>query len=1132
METRANYVAIGAFVMVVFLSLLGSLYWLYKSSEPGATAQVRIIFTEPVTGLSTGGSVLFNGIRVGEVTQLFFAPGGGDDVIATVRISQNAPIKTDTVAKLGFQGLTGVAYISLTGGQEKSPSLFATGDEDTVPTIRAETSAFTNVLDSVQSVLERVNTTLNDVNGFLSTNRGKLDEVVTNVSELTSTLNTAAPKVSGLIDDIAAAGKAVATAAPQITSVVDRANSILGAIEPSAVTTIVNNVQDFSGALPDVATDARQIVGVVNGLVSRLDDTAKTLGEAVAAVRDVAASVDTDAVGSIVANVRAATGVFATKATEIGTLIDNTTAISTDLRDVSQTIAARRQDIGDALDGLGALMTEARKAVASTAPAIEQFSAAISAITPQRVESIVTNADTIVSDLANQMPALNSFITSSTQAATSIATLSESLVKRSETIDAALVDGGALIKSLREAAATAPDIVASVGRSVDHVGEVVDAIDPKAVGEMVASANRFAGALAEQDAHIASLVTGADSAIRRIDAIASSLAQRMPQIGTIIDGAEKTTQDVQTFAATLPKLMGTLEPGVANVSEVLQAIDPKAVEGMVADASALMDTLAAQREAISGLVTDASGAARSIDTLAGSLADSAPKIRSIIDQADGAMTPVRQFADGLPQLLTSLQPGVENVGTVLEALSADEIAKIQTDIATFASVLSEQGGAIGTLIQSTSGAAVRIEAIASAFAQRMPQIGEIIDGAEGSVASVRRFADALPGFADTLQPGIANISDVLAAIDPDAVREAVEGVAAVAKAAGAEAPRIAGIVTSVEKASEGAADIATRLSSEMGKVTTILDDTQVALTNAREFAAALPAMLAEARPGIVNASEALGAIDPNAVAEIVENARSLTASLRGAEGEITSILASASKAAQDIQKVSAAVAERTDAVQRIIDDAASFAGNLSAAGPRIEGLINSADGALDAVRNTVSAVNAQAINDIVDNVKTVAATIGSRSGEIGAAIDNATQAAKGLADGLGTLGGSDGTLKEILDQAKRIGANLEGASQQVNVVVQRINALLDGPVQGMIGNISVAARDVGEVAAAFASRAGQIATGLGRFSQGGLDDLRALMNQGRSTLSSIETAVSSFDRDPSRVIFGGPDGPRYTPQRR
>ncbi|MEM8856473.1 MAG: hypothetical protein AAGD34_22455, partial [Pseudomonadota bacterium] len=161
--------------------------------------------------------------------------------------------------------------------------------------------------------------------------------------------------------------------------------------------------------------------------------------------------------------------------------------------------------------------------------------------------------------------------------------------------------------------------------------------------------------------------------------------------------------------------------------------------------------------------------------------------------------------------------------------------------------------------------------------------------------------------------------------------------------------------------------------------------------------------------------------------------------------------------------------------------------------------------------------------------------------------DNAVDAARNLADGLSGLGQEDGAVKEVIEGAKRIVRNLEGASQRVGGVVDRIDTLLDGPVQSLVdridtlldgpvqslvANVSNAAGAVRSVAAAFASRADQIAGGLAKFSRGGLDDLRALLNQGRSTLASIESAVSSFDRDPSRVIFGGPNGPRYQPQRR
>jgi len=286
------------------------------------------------------------------------------------------------------------------------------------------------------------------------------------------------------------------------------------------------------------------------------------------------------------------------------------------------------------------------------------------------------------------------------------------------------------------------------------------------------------------------------------------------------------------------------------------------------------------------------------------------------------------------------------------------------------------------------------------------------------------------------------------------------------------------------------------------------------------------------RPGIANASEVLQTIDPAAVDEIVANVRALSVTLSEARGDIDSVLSTAGNAARQVERVTSAVSARVDAISGAIDNAARFAGSLGSVAPRIGGLVDRASGALDAVRNTVNAIDAAAINEILANAREVSGVIGARADAIGTAIDDAVAAARGLASGLGTMGGEDGPLREVIERAQRIAQNLEGASERVGVVVDRAGGILDGPAQRLVANVSGAGAAVQEVAAAFASRADQIAGGLARLSQGGVDDFRALLDQGRSTLARIEATVSNFDRNPSRVIFGGPDGPRYQPQRR
>ncbi|MFG3757451.1 MlaD family protein, partial [Klebsiella pneumoniae] len=114
METRANYVLIGLFTLAVLACGFGFVMWFQSIHAAKARNPLRIVFEGSASGLRTGASVNFNGIRVGEVTSVRI-----DDpkrVIALASVDKSAPIRQDTVVGLEFQGLTGVAAIALKGG--------------------------------------------------------------------------------------------------------------------------------------------------------------------------------------------------------------------------------------------------------------------------------------------------------------------------------------------------------------------------------------------------------------------------------------------------------------------------------------------------------------------------------------------------------------------------------------------------------------------------------------------------------------------------------------------------------------------------------------------------------------------------------------------------------------------------------------------------------------------------------------------------------------------------------------------------------------------------------------------------------------------------------------------------------
>ena len=163
METKANYVLIGAFTLATaaFLLLFG--LWAAKYSSDRDWQEYRVVFTEPVTGLTEGSSVQYNGIAIGTVETLNLDPKDPRRVIALLKLKADTPVKVDTRAKLSITGLTGVPFIQLTGGSPGAQML-ARGDRDEIPVIQAESSALQNIADTANRLVSRMDEVLSEEN--------------------------------------------------------------------------------------------------------------------------------------------------------------------------------------------------------------------------------------------------------------------------------------------------------------------------------------------------------------------------------------------------------------------------------------------------------------------------------------------------------------------------------------------------------------------------------------------------------------------------------------------------------------------------------------------------------------------------------------------------------------------------------------------------------------------------------------------------------------------------------------------------------------------------------------------------------------------------------------------------------
>ena len=192
METRAPFVVVGAFVLATIVAVFGFVYWLHNTGGLGPRTTYHVQFDGPVPGLLIGAGVLFNGIRVGEVTDLGLAPESPRRVNATISVASSTPVRADTKVGLEFQGLTGVPAIALEGGMQL-------GNSGPVPTLIAEAGAGQSMTQAARDALRKVDAVLSEnsqplkdtianlkvFSEGLARNTGKIDSILAGVEKMT-----------------------------------------------------------------------------------------------------------------------------------------------------------------------------------------------------------------------------------------------------------------------------------------------------------------------------------------------------------------------------------------------------------------------------------------------------------------------------------------------------------------------------------------------------------------------------------------------------------------------------------------------------------------------------------------------------------------------------------------------------------------------------------------------------------------------------------------------------------------------------------------------------------------------------------------------------------------------------------
>ncbi|MDH1632337.1 MlaD family protein [Pseudomonas mosselii] len=278
METRAHHVLIGLVTVLVVAGAMLFGLWLTKSSVDDAFKDYEVVFNEAVSGLSRGSTVQYNGIKVGDVSSLRLDPKDPRRVLARVRLNGDTPVKEDTQAKLTLAGVTGNAFIQLSGGTPQSPEL--KGRDGKLPVIVASPSPISRLLNDSSDLVTNINLLLHNANlMFSESNIERLSNTLANLEQTTGAFASQKGGIADAIEQLAQVGKQANATLAETQALMRNANGLLGTQGKQAI-------GSAEQAMQSLAESTATINSLLQDNRQSLDDGAQGLNQIAPAIRE------------------------------------------------------------------------------------------------------------------------------------------------------------------------------------------------------------------------------------------------------------------------------------------------------------------------------------------------------------------------------------------------------------------------------------------------------------------------------------------------------------------------------------------------------------------------------------------------------------------------------------------------------------------------------------------------------------------------------------------------------------------------------------------------------------------------------------------------------------------------------
>lgn len=257
MENRLSYILVGAFIFVLLIGGVVSILWLGHYSEKGTFKFYKIATKESVSGLNEKAPVKLRGVQIGEVRSITINPYNAEEVLVTIRVQDDAPIKEDTYAVIEAQGITGLSYIQLQGGTNEAKALKTSNKWEDYGIIYSRPSTFSRLDKTITSLSTKAEMIFERAESVMSEKNVKnLEIIIENSAKIAESTNKTLANIEAHNKEI---NQLLQEATNAAVGIKNMSYALTSAIDNTGVDTM-NNIKEAAQSVKTVMNALNQKV--------------------------------------------------------------------------------------------------------------------------------------------------------------------------------------------------------------------------------------------------------------------------------------------------------------------------------------------------------------------------------------------------------------------------------------------------------------------------------------------------------------------------------------------------------------------------------------------------------------------------------------------------------------------------------------------------------------------------------------------------------------------------------------------------------------------------------------------------------------------------------------------------------